>query len=81
MQKTAAFYATLRQLANHSNVITTRVVDSVMRISEASARMRLSNNIEKKDLDVAMQCISRSIIESLKEQDVSCVSKKLKQFY
>jgi len=51
------FYIELRNLQNDSIAITPRQLDSTIRLSEASAKIRLSNTVEKEDVQRAIDII------------------------
>lgn len=52
-------YVNMRKMGNNKNVITAtpRQLESIIRISEALAKMRLSNIVERKDVDEAQRLI------------------------
>jgi len=54
-EKIQDFYVTMRKLGNESIAITPRQLESITRLSEASARIRLSNNVESGDVDRAIK--------------------------
>jgi len=53
----------MRSLGNTSKTITAtpRQLESMIRISEALAKMRLSENVEKRDVDEAVRLIKHAL--------------------
>jgi DNA replication licensing factor MCM4 len=56
-------YCHMRSLGNTSKTITAtpRQLESMIRLSEAIAKMRLSNVVEKQDLDEALRLIKHAM--------------------
>ena len=56
-------YVKMRSLGNSSKTITAtpRQLESMIRISEALAKMRLSENVEKRDVDEAVRLIQHAL--------------------
>lgn len=59
-------YVNMRSLGNSRKTITAtpRQLESMIRISEAIAKMRLSNEVEKQDLDEAIRLIKQAMQQS-----------------
>lgn len=56
-------YVKMRSLGNNSKTITAtpRQLESMIRIAEALAKMRLSNEVEKRDVDEAVRLIKHAL--------------------
>ena len=67
-EKVARLYSDLRKESEISNgvPIAVRHIESIMRISEAIARMRLSNTVSDSDLNIAIKVMLESFITAQK---------------
>ena len=77
--KVAKLYAELRK---HSNVsggipVAVRHVESIMRMSEAHARMHLRNSVREDDVNIAIRCMLESFISAQKHS----VQRSLKRHF
>lgn len=77
--KIAKMYSQLRQesLATGSLPITVRHIESVIRISEAHARMHLRESVSDSDVNMAIRIMLESFIEAQKYS----VMKKMRHVY
>ncbi|KAF8819402.1 putative Dna replication licensing factor [Cardiosporidium cionae] len=68
LEKLSNFYSKIRQRAAHSGGLpmTPRHIESMIRISEANAKMRLSPRVTSKDIDYAIATLLDSFISSQK---------------
>lgn len=82
MEKVANFYRDIRGEAFRSGgaPMTARHVDSLMRISEANARMELRQHVTSKDIDNAIGVMLESFIQSQKHQVAEELRKQFKRY-
>lgn len=82
MEKVANFYKDLRAEAFRSGgaPMTARHVDSLMRISEANARMELRQHVTNKDVDNAIGVMLESFIQSQKHQVAEELRKQFRKY-
>jgi len=81
-EKLANFYADLRAEAFRSGgaPMTARHMDSLMRMTEAFARMELRDYVTEKDVDNAMAVMLESFIQSQKHQVAEELRKKFRRY-
>lgn len=81
-EKLANFYKDLRAEAFRSGgaPMTARHMDSLMRITEAFARMELRDYVTEKDVDNAMSVMLESFIQSQKHQVAEELRKKFRRY-
>lgn len=81
-EKLANFYKDLRAEAFRSGgaPMTARHMDSLMRITEAFARMELRDYVTEKDVDNAMAIMLESFIQSQKHQVAEELRKKFRKY-
>merc|ERR1712127_719889 len=82
MEKVANFYRDIRAEAFRSGgaPMTARHVDSLMRISEANARMELRRHVTSRDVDNAIGIMLESFIQSQKHQVAEELRKRFKRY-
>jgi len=80
--KLARFYQEIRQEAFRSGgaPMTARHVDSIMRLTEASAKMELRQHCTSADLDWALSVTLESFIQSQKHQVAEELRKRFRQY-
>jgi len=81
-EKLATFYKEIRQEAFNSGgaPMTARHIESIVRLTEASAKMELRQHCEPKDLDFAIKIILESFIQSQKHQVAEELRKRFKHY-
>eukprot|EP00408_Alexandrium_pacificum_P029516 CAMPEP_0171291968 /NCGR_PEP_ID=MMETSP0790-20130122/71920_1 /TAXON_ID=2925 /ORGANISM="Alexandrium catenella, Strain OF101" /LENGTH=891 /DNA_ID=CAMNT_0011761697 /DNA_START=66 /DNA_END=2742 /DNA_ORIENTATION=+ len=81
-EKLASFYADIRAEAFRSGgaPMTARHIDSIVRLSEASARMELRQHVTARDLDNAISVMLESFIQSQKHQVAEELRQKFKRY-
>merc|ERR1719502_1060013 len=81
-EKLATFYKDIRQEAfrNGGAPMTARHIESIVRMSEASARMELRQHVNSKDLDFAISIMLESFIQSQKHQVAEELRKKFRRY-
>jgi len=82
IEKLARFYADIRKEAfNAGGVpVTARFFDTLIRISEASARMELRNHVTQRDVDFAISMALESFIQSQKHAEAEELRRRLKRY-
>lgn len=69
-QKIKDFYLRIRGLGNEDQIsITPRMVPAIRRLSEASARARLSSSVEDEDVERAIGLVMESLNQTIYEED------------
>lgn len=81
-EKLATFYKEIRQEAFNSGgaPMTARHIESIVRLTEASAKIELRQHCEPKDLDFAIKIMLESFIQSQKHQVAEELRKKFKRY-
>mmetsp|Transcript_67351 Transcript_67351/g.156371 ORF Transcript_67351/g.156371 Transcript_67351/m.156371 type:complete len:890 (+) Transcript_67351:64-2733(+) len=81
-EKLANFYKDIRAEAFRSGgaPMTARHIDSIVRLSEASARMELREHVTNKDLDFAIGVLLESFIQSQKHAVAEELRQKFKRY-
>lgn len=81
-EKLANFYKDLRAASFKSGgaPVTARVLDSIVRLTEASARMELRQQVIGKDLDFALATMLESFIQSQKYQVAEELRQQFKRY-
>jgi DNA replication licensing factor MCM2 len=82
MEKLANFYRDIRAEAfkNEGAPMTARHIESIVRMSEANARMELRSHVTSKDLDNAITLMLESFIQSQKHQVAEELRRKFKRY-
>merc|ERR1719502_2338509 len=80
--KLANFYKDIRAEAFRSGgaPMTARHIESIIRLSEASARIELRQHVNSKDLDFAISIMLESFIQSQKHQVAEELRKKFRRY-
>lgn len=80
--KIAEFYAQVRQSAIRSGglPVTVRHLESILRMSIANAKMRLSNSVSRDDIDYAISTMLESFIQSQKNVVAQNLTKKFGRY-
>ncbi|KAK9825592.1 hypothetical protein WJX74_008760 [Apatococcus lobatus] len=80
--KLATVYTRLRQESalSHGMPIAVRHLESMIRMSEAHATMRLSSYVSSDDIDVAVRCLLESFISTQKQGVQRSLAKRLRVF-
>jgi len=81
-EKLATFYKDIRQEAfrNGGAPMTARHIESIIRMSEASARMELRQHVQGKDLDFAISIMLESFVQSQKHAVAEEMRKKFRLY-
>eukprot|EP00933_Yihiella_yeosuensis_P034372 TRINITY_DN2786_c0_g2_i1.p1 TRINITY_DN2786_c0_g2~~TRINITY_DN2786_c0_g2_i1.p1 ORF type:complete len:895 (+),score=237.27 TRINITY_DN2786_c0_g2_i1:77-2761(+) len=81
-EKLASFYAEIRKEAFRAGgaPMTARHMDSLVRLSEASARLELRQHVNSKDIDNAISVMLESFIQSQKHQVSEELRKKFRRY-
>jgi DNA replication licensing factor MCM2 len=81
-EKLATFYKDVRQetFRNGGAPMTARHIESIIRMTEASARMELRQHVQGKDLDFAISIMLESFIQSQKHAVAEEMRKKFRHY-
>jgi len=81
-KKIAELYAHLRQSSERHNgiPIAVRHIESIMRMAEAHARMRLSDQVEDSDADAAIRVMLDSFVQSQKYSAMRALRKEFSKY-
>jgi DNA replication licensing factor MCM2 len=81
-EKVARLYSDLRKESeiSHGVPIAVRHIESIMRISEAIARMRLSNKVTDSDLNIAIKVMLNSFITAQKSAVQSALRRQFSRY-
>jgi DNA replication licensing factor MCM2 len=80
--KLTKFYATIRKISQNSGgiPIAVRHLESVIRMSEANAKMHLREHVTTQDVDIAINVLIKSFLQSQKLGVRKALEKKLRRF-
>ncbi|GIX63288.1 DNA replication licensing factor MCM2, putative [Babesia caballi] len=80
--KLAGFYSSIRQKTAYGGgyPLTLRHIESVIRIAEANAKMRLSNHINSADVDMAIATLLESYISSQRHSVASKLAREYSRY-
>ena len=81
-EKITRFYAELRQESakNGGIQIAVRHIESLLRMSEAFARMHLRDHVRETDIDLAIEVLLQSFLQSQKHGVAANLSKRFKKY-
>lgn len=81
-KKIESFYNELREISETSggSKITIRQLESIIRISEAHAKMHLSPNVTEKDINFAIGLVLRSFVSTQKYANKKVLDKRLSRY-
>lgn len=82
IQKVSHLYSDLRKESLNSGIpITVRHIESIVRVSEAFAKLRLSNTVSKVDLDSAISLSLESFLNAQKYSVAKQLRKKFSKYF
>lgn len=81
-EKVINFYAEIRKSANVAGgiPIAVRHIESVLRMSESFAKMRLSDYVSPHDIDQAIEMLLESFLQSQKHSVARSLSKQFEKY-
>jgi len=81
-EKINQFYTEIRKISENSGgiLITTRHLESILRISEAHARIHLRENVISEDVDLAIGVMLESFIQSQKYSVAKAIQKRFSRY-
>lgn len=82
VRKISQLYSELRKESISSGIpITVRHIESIIRISEAFAKLRLSESVEKRDIDAAISITLSSFLAAQKQSVQKQLKKKFSRYF